>query len=64
MEIYKVLVVLCGLNQPLADCDRHTARVKMHGLPYTCMLHAQKIAKQYIRPGQNVRLVKCKPDPR
>ena len=61
MELFKVIVVLCGLGQPAEACDRHSAIVKMHGLPYNCMLHAQKIAKQYIRPGQHVRRITCKP---
>jgi len=60
MELYVVVVTLCGLAQPVT-CDKHQAIVKMHPLPYNCALHAQKIAKQYLREDLRVHRITCKP---
>lgn len=61
MELFKVIVLLCAVNQPAADCDRHTAIIKMYGLPHNCAREAFVMAKRYIRPGQHVRRISCKP---
>ena len=61
MQIFLVTVMLCLGGAPEKECDVYTAKVKMHGLPYMCMLHAQKLAKQHVRGRLLVRKLSCKP---